>query len=161
MEDWFEIELKQTEKDKSSDNNRKRFSRIIVPNNSSLKELKIQLPIAYEGPRGTNNLEKVYTPEHFFLMGITGCFFTTFSVVSSNSNMNYKNLQIEAKGLVGTSTGVKIMEKIEQTINLIVSSSVSKKKALRVLELTEKRCPLANSVKSKINNSYNVILEDE
>ena len=142
-----------------SENNRKRFSRVLVPDNSSLSELRVQLPIAYEGPEGENGVEMVYTPEHFFLAGVSACFFTTFSVISSNSNMKYTNLQVEAKGFVGTSTGTKMMEKITQEITLTVPSNVSEKKALRVLELTEKRCPLANSVKTKVENNYKVIKE--
>jgi len=58
-----------------------------------------------------------------------------------------------------TSTGIKIMEKIENKITLIISSTEKKKKALKVLKLTEKACPLANSVKTKIENTYNIVVE--
>ena len=160
MADAFKIEIFQTAEDKIPENNRKRFSSIKVPDNLSLNHLKVQLPIAYEGPEGENGLEKVYTPEHYFVSAVASCFFTTFSVVSTNSNMKYLDLHIEATGQIGTSTGVKMMEIIKQKITLTIPSKVNEKKALKVLELTEKRCPLANSVKCKVENTYNILVEN-
>jgi organic hydroperoxide reductase OsmC/OhrA len=150
----FKIRIYQEPEDLENENNRKRFITITEPNNYSLSKLKVQLPIAYEGPAGENGLEKHYTPEHYFIIGVSTCFFTTFSVVSSNSKMKYEKIEIESSGLVGVSTGTKMMEKIEQKITLTIPKNVRKNKALRVLEITEKRCPLANSVKSEIENTY-------
>lgn len=140
------------------ENNRKRVHTFNESSNPNLESLKLQLPVAYQGPEGKYG-EKNYTPEHYFIAAISGCFFTTFSVVSSNSNMKYNSLIIEAKGTVGTSTGEKIMEQIEQTITLSIPKNVREKKAHRVLEITENRCPLAKSVKTKIINTYNIITE--
>ncbi len=141
-----------------TENPRKRIHKINNPKNSSLPELTFQLPVAYEGPEGQNR-EKLYTPEHYFLAAISGCFFTTFTVVCSNSNFNYTELEIESKGYVGTSTGVKMMEKIEQDITLTIPSSMREKKARRILEITENRCPLAKSIKTKLINTYNIFTE--
>ncbi|MHA1147395.1 MAG: OsmC family protein [Promethearchaeota archaeon] len=160
MADVFKIEIYQTFDDKIAESNKKRFSSIKVPDNFALNELKVQLPIAYEGPEGENGLEKEYTPEHYFISAIASCFFTTFSVVSSNSNLRYISLHIEASGIIGASRGIKMMEIIEQKITLTIPSKISEKKALKVLELTEKRCPLANSVKTKIENTYNIIIKN-
>ena len=150
----FKIRINQDPEDLENQNNRKRFNTISEPNNLSLPKLKVQLPIAYEGPAGGNGMEQFYTPEHYFIMGVSTCFFTTFSVVSSNSNMKYEKIEIESTGQVGISTGTKMMEKIEQKITLTIPKNVRKNKALKVLEIAEKRCPLANSVKSKIENTY-------
>ena len=154
MVDAFKIEIFQTQEDKTAENNKKRFSTIRVPDNSSLNEFRVQLPISYEGPENKHGLERMYTPEHFFVSAVSSCFFTTFSVVSSNSNLKYLDLHIDAKGIMGASTGVKMMENIDQLVTLTIPSNVSEKKALKVLELTEKRCPLANSVKSVVENKY-------
>jgi organic hydroperoxide reductase OsmC/OhrA len=152
MTDQFKLTIKSGQ---FKENPRKRIHSIRDPSNPSLGELKVQLPIAYEGPEGEDG-EQEYTPEHYFVSSISGCFFTTFSVVCSNSNFNYNTLEITSQGYVGTSTGEKIMEKIEQDIKLSIPSSMNKKKAKRILEMTEKRCPLAKSVKSKIINSYSI-----
>ncbi len=141
-----------------TENPRKRIHTIKDPSNTSLPELNVQLPIAYEGPEGDTG-ELVYTPEHYFVSSISGCFFTTFSVVCSNSNFNYNSMKIGSRGYVGTSTGEKIMEKIEQDITLSIPPSMNEKKAHRILEMTEKRCPLAKSIRSKIVNNYRIVVE--
>jgi organic hydroperoxide reductase OsmC/OhrA len=155
----FKLTIFQRESETLKQNNRKRIQTIQIPDSINLPEFDFQLPLAYDGPKGEDGLRKYYTPEHFFLAAVSGCFFTTFSVVSSNSKLKYKTLKINAEGCMDTSTGIKIMEKIENKITLIISSTEKKKKALKVLKLTEKACPLANSVKTKIENTYNIVVE--
>jgi len=155
----FKLTIFQRESETLKQNNRKRIQTIQIPDSIYLPEFDFQLPLAYDGPKGEDGLRKYYTPEHFFLAAVSGCFFTTFSVVSSNSKLKYKTLKINAEGCMDTSTGIKIMEKIENKITLIISSTEKKKKALKVLKLTEKACPLANSVKTKIENTYNIVVE--
>jgi len=155
----FKLTIFQRESETLKENNRKRVQTIQIPDSTHLSEIDFQLPLAYDGPKGEDELRKYYTPEHFFIAAVSGCFFTTFSVVSSNSNLKYKTLKISAEGYIDTSTGIKIMEKIENNITLIIPSTEKKKKALKVLELTEKACPLANSVKTKIENTYNILVE--
>ncbi|TXT63683.1 MAG: hypothetical protein BAJALOKI3v1_330038 [Promethearchaeota archaeon] len=157
MADKFYLKIESGE---VSQNPRKQMHTINNPKNSSFPELKVQLPVAYEGPKGENG-EFTYTPEHYFIAAISGCFFTTFSVVCSNSSFNYKSLTIEATGTVGTSSGEKMMEKIDQIITLTIPSSEREIKAKRILEITEERCPLAKSVKTKIINHYNIVFEKE
>ncbi len=157
--DIFKLTIFQRESETLKENNRKRVQTIQIPDSTHLSEIDFQLPLAYDGPKGEDGLRKHYTPEHFFIAAVSGCFFTTFSVVSSNSNLKYKTLKISAEGYIDTSTGIKIMEKIENKITLIIPSTETKKKALKVLELTEKVCPLANSVKTMIENRYNIFVE--
>jgi organic hydroperoxide reductase OsmC/OhrA len=155
----FKLTIFQRESETLKQNNRKRIQTIQIPDSIYLPEFNFQLPLAYDGPKGEDGLRKYYTPEHFFLAAVSGCFFTTFSVVSSNSKLKYKTLKINAEGCMDTSTGIKIMEKIENKITLIIPSTEKKKKALKVLKLTEKACPLSNSVKTKIENTYNIVVE--
>ena len=157
--DIFNLTIFQRESETLKESNRKRVQTIQIPDSPHLSKIDFQLPIAYDGPKGEDGLRKDYTPEHLFIAAVSGCFFTTFSVVSSNSNLKYKTLKINAKGYIDTSTGIKMMEKIENKITLIIPSTEKKTKALKVLELTEKACPLANSVKTKIDNTYNIFVE--
>lgn len=141
----------------ATENNKKRIHSGFDPTNEKLKKLTFQLPPAYEGRTDKNGRNIEYTPEHYFIFAISGCFFTTFSVVSQNSNLRYESLKITSKGYMGTSTGKKMMEKIEQDIELTIPSNMNERKALRVLEITEERCPLAKSVETNIVNNYQVI----
>jgi uncharacterized OsmC-like protein len=155
MEDEFTLRIVSGPK---REDNKKRTHTIDAPSNPALKNLTLQLPVSYEGPSGDYG-ERYYTPEHYYLAAISGCFFTTFSVVSSNSKLDYNTLTIESKGTVGNTTGVKMMEKIEQTIILTVPSNVSEKKARKVLELTESACPLVKSIKTEVINTYKIIAQ--
>jgi len=153
MEDEFTLRIVSGPK---REDTKKRIHTIDAPSNPTLKNLTLQLPVSYEGPSGDYG-EKHYTPEHYYLAAISGCFFTTFSVVSSNSKLDYNTLTIESKGTVGNTTGVKMMEKLEQTIILTIPNNVKEKKARKVLELTESACPLVKSIKTEVINTYKII----
>ncbi len=157
--DVFKLILYQEQEEWLKQNNRERVNSLKDPENDNLPTLKFQLPVPYEGPKDDEGKNLHYTPEHFFIAAVTGCFFTTFSVVSSNSKFKYKTLKIESEGYIGTSTGVKMMEKIKNHVYLTIEPPEREKKALKVLELTEKACPLGNSVKSKLEYEFHVIIE--
>ena len=113
-----------------------------------------QLPCGYGGPKGENDQPLHYTPEHLYLGAIAGCFFTTFNVVSTNSNFTYESLKIDNAGKIDVVDGVKMMTEITQQITLRISNPESETKALKILKKTEHYCPLGNSVKTKIINNY-------
>ena len=126
-----------------------------------MPQLKVQLPVGYEGPATTNQKEQVHTPEHLFLGSISGCFFTTFSVISSNSQLSYNSLSIKTVGTMEIINEVKQMSRIQQDITLTLPFGSNAKKAQRILEKTDELCPLANSITSKIENTYSVIILEE
>ncbi|MGV9204435.1 MAG: hypothetical protein ACOC44_10520, partial [Promethearchaeia archaeon] len=115
----FVLEFKSGEE---TEDNRERVHTGFEPNNDNLGELRFQLPPSYGGPTDNLDLNINYTPENYFIAAISGCFFTTFSVVSHNSNFRYKSLKIKSVGTMGTSTGKKMMETIEQEIELTIPS---------------------------------------
>lgn len=152
----FQIQLNQTEEDTIPQKNREQFITLVCE--AHMPELKIQLPVGYEGPANIDQKEQVHTPEHLFLGAVSGCFFTTFSVISSNSQLSYSSLSIKATGTVEIVNEVKQMSHIMQDITLYLPFGSNAKKARRILEKTEELCPLANSVTSKIDNTYLVII---
>ncbi|MHA1796521.1 MAG: OsmC family protein [Promethearchaeota archaeon] len=140
--------------DQPSENVLNRVNTIYVRND--LQPITIQLPIGYNGPKNDEGLEIYHTPEDLYLGALSGCLFTTFSVVASNSNFRYDNLEIQTEGIMDVVDDVKMMTEIHQTITLTIPAGSNPKKAQRILEIAEKRCPLANSVKTKIINDYRV-----
>jgi len=155
----FKIQFTQTSEDTIPQNNRERFITLVCE--SHIPELKVQLPVGYEGPATTDQKEQVHTPEHLFLGSISGCFFTTFSVISSNSQLSYSSLAIKTVGTMEVLKEVKQMSRIQQDITLTLPFGANAKKAQRILEKTEELCPLANSITSKIDNTYSVIILEE
>ena len=153
----FNVTFNQTELDKANDNNLHRFNTMTV--SEDIPSIKVQLPLGYNGPANESNKEIQYTPEDLYLGALAGCFFTTFSVVSKNSNLSYESMQIIAEGTMEVVDDVKMMSQIHQEITLTISASISEKMALKVLNITEERCPLANSVKTQITNTYKIIVQ--
>jgi organic hydroperoxide reductase OsmC/OhrA len=153
-----EFHLKVTSDDKTI-NHRERTHTIEIIKNPSLPKFKVQVPISYDGPK-INNFEKFCTPEHYFLAALSGCFSNTFSVIASNSNLDYNDLEIRTKCFIKDASTGKIIDKVKQIIKLTIPSSVSKEKALKVLKATAKVCPIANSIKTKVENKYSILNEE-
>ena len=156
----FRLEISQTDEDRQSKNNFERTCTLTV--NSSYPKIKLQLPESYGGlcDKDKNNL--TFCPEDLYLGALSGCFFTTFNVVSKNSNLEYEKIEITSKGIMDVMDDVKQMIEISQDITLTLPKSMEKHegKAKKVLEITDKRCPLANSVKTIIKNTYTIIFSN-
>ena len=150
----FNLDLIQTDEDRKKESNFERTCTIIVSN--SLPKISIQLPSNYGGLLDENNNNLTYTPEDMYLAAITGCFFTTFSVVSQNSNLHYETIKISSTGIIDVIDDVKMVTEISMNITLTLPKGMekNKEKAMKVLDITEKRCPIGNSVKTKIKNTY-------
>lgn len=156
MDEDFQLRIRSDEK---FQNIRKRTHTIEIPNISQYtSNYKVQVPKSYDGLE-VNNCEKYLTPEHYYLAAISGCFSTTFSVIASNSDLNYNDLEIQTRSFIKSVSTGKIIDKVTQKIILKIPPSISKEKAKKVLKATEKACPIANSIKTKIENKYSIIIE--
>ncbi|MHA1476189.1 MAG: OsmC family protein [Promethearchaeota archaeon] len=152
----FKLDLFQTEKDLEKESN---FERTCTTNvNKMFPNIRIQLPPDYGGLTDENKNNLTYTPEDIYLTAVTGCFFTTFSVVSQNSDLQYERINISATGKIDVVDDVKMISEISQNIILTLpkGSEKSEKKALKVLEIAEKRCVVANSIKTKVSNTFTI-----
>ncbi|MCF2140244.1 MAG: OsmC family protein [Candidatus Lokiarchaeota archaeon] len=154
----FHITLKQREEDRKSENLLKRVNTLFVADN--IEPISIQLPIVYGGPTNEDGKNVCYTPEDLFLGAVSGCLYTTFSVVATNSNLKYESIKIETEGNLEEIDDVKRLTEIHQKITLIVPPKTRERKARKVLEIAEKRCALGNSIKSKITNEYIIIVQE-
>ncbi len=125
--------------------------------NSKGNPIKVQIPPAFGGLGGPGN----HSPEELFLGAISGCFFTTFCVLSKNSRFDFKHISISTTGyLEKNEDGVQIMKKAVQTIVLTIEDEKHQEKAKRLLEKTENYCPIANSVKTEIVNEISVQIDE-
>ncbi|MHA1339136.1 MAG: OsmC family protein [Promethearchaeota archaeon] len=152
----FKIECVHQGTGQEDENLLHRLNTITVPDNDSQPEIIVQVPVSYNGPKGDNNKEIYYTPEHLFLSGVSGCFINTFSVIANNSNLKFLKIVINTEGKLEKVNGITQMTEIKQNIELTVPNTEYEKKGKKILEMTERYCPLANSVKSKIQNTYKI-----
>ncbi len=156
----FKLNLLQTDKDRQKESNFEKTCTINVRN--SFPKISLQLPLDYGGLFDENKKNLTYIPEDMYLASITGCFFTTFSVVSQNSNLEYESINISAIGKMGVIDDIKMITEISMNIILTLPKGMEKieGKAMKVLEITEKRCPVSNSVKTIIKNTYTIIFSN-
>lgn len=99
-----------------------------------------------------------WSPEHLFVAAVVSCFMTTFLGIAENSKLEYNNLEIQATGVVDKVEGKFQVTEITLKPKAIIPSTMSTEKAMRVMEMAEKNCLIANSVKTEIHLQSEVII---
>jgi peroxiredoxin-like protein len=101
-----------------------------------------------------------WSPEHLFVASVASCFMTTFLGIAENSKLEYCNLKIQATGVVDKVEGKFQVTYITLNPTATIPSNVSKEKAMRVIEMAERNCLIANSVKTIIQLRAEVIIAE-
>lgn len=112
---------------------------------SSVLERGIEVTTPPEFPKG---MAGVWSPEHLFLAAINSCFMTTFLSIAENSKLEFKHFECDAVGKLEKINGKYIVSEIR--LNPVLTLATQNEKGLRVLEMSEKACLIANSVKTEI-----------
>ena len=99
-----------------------------------------------------------WSPEHLFVASVASCFMTTFLGIAENSKLEYTNLEIEAKGVVNKVEGKFQVTEIILKPTATIPSNMSIEKLTRVIEMAEKNCLIANSVKTIIHLQSKVVI---
>ncbi len=99
-----------------------------------------------------------WSPEHLFVASIVSCFMTTFLSIAENSKLEYTDLRIQASGVVDKVEGKFQVTEITLKPTATIPSNMSTEKATRVIEMAEKNCLIANSVKTIIQLQSKVIV---
>jgi organic hydroperoxide reductase OsmC/OhrA len=136
-----------------------RVATLSEPNNSHFPKITVQSPQEFKGPKADDGKSLDWTPEDLFVSSVAVCFFTTFVAIAENSKLEYKTLEIVAKGKLEKVEGQgQIISEIEEEVLLKITDEKDREKALRVLEKVEKGCLIANSMKSKIIPKFNIVV---
>jgi peroxiredoxin-like protein len=101
-----------------------------------------------------------WSPEHLFVASVASCFMTTFLGIAENSKLEYSNLEIQASGVVDKVEGKFQVTEITLKPTATIPSNMSREKAMRVIEMAEKNCLIANSVKTIIHLRAGVIVAE-
>ncbi len=109
---------------------------------------KIEVVTPPEFPKG---MKEKWTPEHLFVAAVNSCLMSTFLLVADNSKLEFISFESNAVGTIEKVDGKFAVTEIVLTPTLIIPSTQSETKAKRVLEMSEKACAIANSIKTKIN----------
>jgi uncharacterized OsmC-like protein len=93
-----------------------------------------------------------YSPQELFVASIAGCFLTTFSSNAKRMKLTVNSLRIEGRGVVqrDAASGWRFTD-IFIVMHIEVPDTISKGKAQRAAELTEKYCMVSRSVRCQVH----------
>jgi len=114
---------------------------------SPIVESTIEVATPPEFPKG---IKEKWTPEHLFVAAVNSCLMSTFLLVADNSKFEFISFECNAVGKIEKIDGKFAVTEITLTPKLIIPSTQNENKAKRVLEMSEKACAIANSIKTKI-----------
>ncbi len=98
-------------------------------------------PAEFHGPGGT------WTPEHFFLAAVAGCFVTTFRAVAEFSKFRYTNLDLTVDGQIGKGEGGWQFTRIIVRPTLLITEQADRDRALRLMEKAERACLVSRTLR--------------
>jgi organic hydroperoxide reductase OsmC/OhrA len=101
-------------------------------------------------PEFPNGIKEKWTPEHLFVAAVNSCLMSTFLLVADNSKFQFISFESNAVGKIEKVDGKFAVTEIVLKPTLIIPPSQNEAKAKRVLEMSEKACAIANSIKTKI-----------
>src|SRR5215470_3975512 len=110
---------------------------------SGLPTLEVATPPEFQGHEG------IWSPEHYFLASVNGCFMTTFLAISQMSKLEFVSFSSKARGKLDKVEGqVPQITEIVLRPRLVIRYARDLERAGRILEKAEKNCFISNSIKT-------------
>jgi organic hydroperoxide reductase OsmC/OhrA len=122
---------------------------------------EIQPSIAFSAPLEFQGEPGHWTPEHFFLASVAGCFVSTFSGIANFSKFEFLSLELEAEGTIEKDEGGWRFTRVNLRPRLKIAMEKDRERANRLLEKAEKTCLVARSLTSRIVLEPEVLVEEE
>jgi len=101
-------------------------------------------------PKSSKKLKDKWTPEHLSIAAVSSCLMSTFLLVADNSKLKFISFESNAVGKIEKIDSKFSLTEIVLKPTLFIASIQNESKAKRVLEMSEKACAFANSIKTKI-----------
>jgi peroxiredoxin-like protein len=123
------------------------------------KAESVEQPIAFSSPVEFQGQSGMWTPEHFLVAAVAGCFVTTFIAIAEASKFEVVSLEASAAG---------VLEKVERGFQftrvvirpvLTIAQDSDRERALRLIEKTERACLVARSLRSEVTVEPIVLVE--
>ena len=117
--------------------------------------LPFSAPPEFQGESGR------WTPEHFFLAAVAGCFVSTFSGIATFSKFEFLSLSLEVEGLIAKDEEGWRFTQIYLRPTLEVSLEEHREKANRLLQKAEKTCLVTRSIKCPVALEPQILAQEE
>jgi organic hydroperoxide reductase OsmC/OhrA len=122
---------------------------------------EIQPSIAFSAPPEFQGEPGRWTPEHFFLASVAGCFVSTFSGIANFSRFEFLSLELETEGTIEKDEVGWRFTRVNLRPRLKIPLEKDRERANRLLEKAEKTCLVARSLTSRIVLEPEVLVEEE
>ena len=114
----------------------------------------IQVTTPPEFPKGRPG---IHSPEDLFVGAIAACKLTTFCSMTEKLVVGLKSLKIDAIGYLGKAEDRGLMfTKVDVHLEIGIDDEEDLKSAEKCVNLTEKYCLIANSIKTETNLTFNI-----
>jgi organic hydroperoxide reductase OsmC/OhrA len=114
----------------------------------------IQVTTPPEFPKGRPG---IHSPEDLFVGAIAACKLTTFCSMTEKLDVGLKSLTVDAIGYLGKAEDRGMMfTKVDVHLEIGIDDEEDLKSAEKCVDLTEKYCLVANSIKTETNLTFNI-----
>ncbi|MEW6686533.1 MAG: OsmC family protein [Candidatus Edwardsbacteria bacterium] len=107
-------------------------------------DIEVATPPEFRGHPG------IWTPEDLFVASINSCIMTTFLYYAQKESLEILNYESQAEGILERIENQFIFTEIKLKLSVSVKKDSDVLKAKNLLELSEKKCLISKSIKSKI-----------
>lgn len=122
---------------------------------------EIQPSIAFSAPPEFQGTSGCWTPEHFFVSAVAGCFISTFSGIAHFSKFEFLSLELEVEGVIGKDEGGWRFTQVNLRPRIRISLEKERERAQRLLEKAEKTCLVTRSLSSRVVLEPEILVEEE
>jgi peroxiredoxin-like protein len=110
----------------------------------------IEHPITFSAPPEFRGRPGLWTPEHFLVAAVSGCFVTTFIAIAELSKFELMSLEVSAVGTLEKGEGGFQFTRVTIRPVLTIVRDSDRDRALRLLEKAERSCLISRSLRSEV-----------
>ena len=121
----------------------------------------IEPSISFSAPPEFQGEAGHWTPEHFFVAAVAGCFISTFSGMAYFSKFEYLSLELETEGTIAKDEGGWRFTQITLRPRLKIAQEKDRERANRLLEKAERSCLVVRSLTTQVTLEPEIVLEEE
>lgn len=110
----------------------------------------VQQPIAFSAPPEFHGQAGSWTPEHFLVAAVAGCFITTFIAIAEVSRFELLSLEVSATGTLEKGEGGFQFTRVTIRPTLTIARDSDRERALRLLDKAERSCIVSKTLRSEV-----------
>lgn len=116
-------------------------------------------PIEASRPSAFKNQPNLHNPEELFVASAALCFMNSFAVFTKKMHIEFESFDVEATGRLEKVGRSFEITKIDMKSTVVISDENLRKKIERALELGDKYCFVANSMKCPREHEHEIVVE--